>query len=127
MEPKSSLDGQSCATILRRMVNLKKKWRDRADFFKFYSKLREMLYLTPEYKNFLAEVRAKSVGMCVRSACSKRGRHVHHKVRVYADPLQAVDVSNGEYLCVGCHKKEHADGSGRVRAVFKKKKIKKFN
>jgi len=44
--------------------------------------------------------------MCER-VCGKKGRHVHHKVRVYDDPTLAVEPDNGEFLCVACHRKEH--------------------
>jgi len=44
--------------------------------------------------------------MCVRG-CGKKGRHVHHKIRVYDDPDLSLDPDNGEFLCIACHRKEH--------------------
>lgn len=78
----------------------------RKEFLKKWSKLRNLLYKTPEYQNFLREVRIRANYMCVRM-CGKKGRHVHHKVRVYDNPDLSVDPDNGEFLCISCHRKEH--------------------
>jgi 5-methylcytosine-specific restriction endonuclease McrA len=43
--------------------------------------------------------------MCQR--CDKKGREVHHKIRVYDDPSRALDVNNGELLCKRCHNLHH--------------------
>lgn len=93
------------------MVNLKKSWRDREEFLQLWGKLRSLLFDTPEYKAFRAEVIARASGRCQRNLCRKRGREVHHIITVYSDPMKAVDVTNGMYVCKACHKKEHIHGS----------------
>ena len=77
----------------------------REEFFKKWNKLRRLLYETPDYQMFLLEVRERAEGRCER--CSKPGREVHHKVRVYDDPSLSLDVNNGELLCKRCHKLHH--------------------
>lgn len=87
------------------MLRLKKLGH--RNFFEIWGTLREQLYRTPEYQQFLKEVRARSSYMCAALRCTRKGRHVHHKIRVYEDPTKAVDPDNGIFLCVPCHKKEH--------------------
>lgn len=103
--------------IIKRMVRLKQMRHSREEFFELWGKLRHLLYLTPEYKTWLVEVRNKTGHKCARENCTKRGRDCHHIIRVYSDPTKALDIDNGEYLCYTHHKKEHADGTGRVRHV----------
>jgi len=55
----------------------------------------------------MIEVRTRAMFRC--QTCSKPGRHVHHKIRVYDNPDLVVDPNNGAYLCVACHRKEHAE------------------
>jgi len=100
-----SIDPRSdVGKIVRRMKRL--KGSSCKDFYRKWGKLRRELYKTAAYKNFLLEVRTRAMFRCQQ--CSKPGRHVHHKVRVYDDPDRVIDVANGEYLCVACHRKEHA-------------------
>lgn len=101
------------AVILKRLVNAKKLYLGRTAFFEIWGKLRTMLYDTPEYKAFLCEVRGRCSHRCTK--CDRRGRHVHHIIRVYDDPLKALDPDNATFLCVPCHKKEHKNGTGRNR------------
>jgi len=94
-----------CNVIIKRLINLKKLGHK--DFFGIWNILRDQLYRTPEYQSFLKEVRMRSAYLCTGNRCSRKGRHVHHIVRVYEDPSKAVDISNGTFLCVSCHRKEH--------------------
>jgi 5-methylcytosine-specific restriction endonuclease McrA len=87
------------------LSRLKSKWHPPEEFFKKWNKYRKLLYETAEYQTLLAEVRARACGMCER--CQKRGREVHHKVRVYDDPSLALDPNNCEFLCRPCHTKHH--------------------
>ena len=90
------------------MKRLKSTFIPREEFLKKWSKLRQLLYKTPQYKAFLLEVRTRAGYKCQRDRCMKSGRHVHHKVRVYDNPDMCLDPANGEFLCVACHRKEHA-------------------
>jgi hypothetical protein len=100
-DPKSQ-----AARILRRLKRLKKSFVPRKEFLKKWAALRNALYKTAEYQCFLHEVRIRASYMCVRG-CGKKGRHVHHKIRVYDDPDLSLDPDNGEFLCIACHRKEH--------------------
>lgn len=88
------------------MKRLKTGYVPRKEFLQKWGRLRELLYKTPEYQSFLREVRIRALYECERG-CGKKGRHVHHKIRVYDDPDKSVDPQNGEFLCIGCHRKEH--------------------
>jgi 5-methylcytosine-specific restriction endonuclease McrA len=112
VDPKSD-----AGRIIKRLKRLKNSYCK--DFYRKWSNLRKELYKTGAYQLFLREVRIRAMYRCQR--CPKPGRHVHHKVRVYDDPDRALDVSNGEYLCVACHRKEHAEEktSGAQRATPK--------
>jgi 5-methylcytosine-specific restriction endonuclease McrA len=101
LDPKSKL-----AKLIRRMKRLKKRKMLSSEFFKKWKEVRLALYKTPEYQNFLFEVRTRAMFLCQRG-CGKKGRHVHHKVRVYDNPDLVVDIDNGEFLCIACHTKEH--------------------
>lgn len=100
LDPKSEV-----GRIVRRLQRLKGSYTK--DFYRKWSALRKELYKTGAYQLFLREVRIRALYRCQR--CSKPGRHVHHKVRVYDDPARVIDVTNGEYLCVACHRKEHTE------------------
>lgn len=82
------------------------------EFFALWGKLRKLLEKTPEYIEFRSIVKNSQSYLCT---CGKPGRQVHHMTRVYDDPTLAIDPDNGVYLCVKCHKKEHKDGSGKVK------------
>jgi 5-methylcytosine-specific restriction endonuclease McrA len=97
--------------LIRALVNLKKKWIGLEEFFKKWNKIRKLLYETAEYRAFLLEVRTRANGEC--HLCGKRGREVHHIVRVYDDPTKCLDVDNGMLLCIRCHKKQHTKGKDK--------------
>jgi 5-methylcytosine-specific restriction endonuclease McrA len=101
LDPKAKI-----SKIIRRLKRLKKKPMASVEFFKKWKEARNELYKTPEYQNFLREVRIRAMYLCQRG-CGKKGRHVHHKIRVYDNPDLVVDPKNGEFLCVACHNKEH--------------------
>ena len=103
--PSPALDPRSdIAKLIRRLKRLKSTSTN--DFYRKWSKLRKELYKTAAYQSFLLEVRTRAMFRC--QTCSKPGRHVHHKIRVYDNPDLVVDPNNGAYLCVACHRKEHA-------------------
>lgn len=91
--------------LIRALILLKKKYLGPELFFKKWNRIRKMLYDTPEYKAFLAEVRNRCEYRC--KVCGKVGREVHHIIRVYDDPNLCLDVDNAVLLCVKCHKKQH--------------------
>lgn len=92
--------------IVERMLRLKKASHPLKEFLKKWGALRRELYKTGDYQCFLREVRTRAMYLCERG-CGKKGRHVHHKIRVYDDPSKCVDCANAEFLCIGCHRKEH--------------------
>jgi hypothetical protein len=99
VDPKSEV-----GRIIRRLKRLKAGYTK--DFYRKWSALRKELYKTGTYQLFLREVRIRAMYRCQK--CAKPGRHVHHIERVYDNPDRVVDVTNGMYLCVACHRKEHA-------------------
>lgn len=102
LDPKSDI-----ARIIRKLQRLKKAaFKERIEFYKKWNKLREMLYNTVEYKDFLREIRERAGYRCEK--CASPGRQVHHKIRVYDNPTLCIDRSNGIYLCTKCHHKEHS-------------------
>jgi len=111
IDPKSKL-----AKLIRRMKRLKTRPLVSIEFFKKWKQVRLDLYKTPEYQSFLVEVRTRAMFFCERR-CGKKGRHVHHKVRVYDNPDLVVSASNGEFLCIACHNKEHRDENKKRKAA----------
>jgi 5-methylcytosine-specific restriction endonuclease McrA len=99
VDPKSEV-----GKIIRRLKRLKDGYHK--DFYRKWAKLRKELYKTGAYQIFLREVRIRAMYRCQR--CPKPGRHVHHIIRVYDNPDLVVDPNNAMYLCVACHRKEHA-------------------
>ena len=110
LDPKSTI-----ARLTRKLLRLKKSYIECEEFFKKWNKLRNLLYETPEYRDFLREVRERAGYRCERCPSTGRGE-VHHKIRVYDDPDLAIDNDNGEYLCKTCHNKEHGKTNGSRRA-----------
>jgi 5-methylcytosine-specific restriction endonuclease McrA len=98
----------SAQRIIAALIRCKRNFVPRAEFFAKWGRLRKRLYLTKEYNLFLSEVRFRASGMCQGIRCSRKGRHVHHVVRVYDDPSLALDPNNGMFLCVKCHKAIHS-------------------
>lgn len=102
IDPKSAV-----GKIIRRMNRLKKGFVPRTEFLRKWNKLRKELYETTEYKLFLVEVRTRANFNCQTDGCRGKGREVHHIIRVYDDPSLCVDPSNGMFLCLKCHRKQH--------------------
>lgn len=103
----SKLSAHALIEALHEIKTNRKFW-DKPKFFQKWNRIRRSLYLTTEYRNFLLEVRTRADGMCQGKKCFKKGRHVHHVVRVYDDPSRTLDCSNAVYLCVKCHHRIHA-------------------
>ena len=110
--------------IVRRMKCLKTRFAPRTEFLRKWNKLRRELYETTEYKLFLVEVRTRAGFMCQTDGCRKRGREVHHVIRVYDDPDLCIDPANGKFLCLACHRKQHKKeeprGAKRAESTSKK-------
>lgn len=99
----------SATLIIDAMVGLLESRRTkkvtRLTFLKVWGRLRRLLALTPEYARWRWSVRDRAGGACER--CAEPGNHAHHQVPVAHEPLRALDLSNGEYLCLRCHRAEH--------------------
>lgn len=95
--------------IIRAMVGLlearHQKKIGRVPFLKTWGKLRRLLALTPEYARWRWNVKNRAGGACER--CAEPGNHAHHKEPVARNPARALDLANGEYLCLRCHRAEH--------------------
>jgi hypothetical protein len=88
----------------------------RRQFMLRWDKLRKALFLTPEYQAFRAEVIKRAGGMC--QMCTKRtADHVHHPVQVSYAPERALDLTNGQAACVGCHEQHHRDARKAARTT----------
>jgi HNH endonuclease len=85
----------------------------RGSFLRTWTWLRRLLNLTDEYARWRWAVRQRAGAACER--CAEQGNHAHHKVPLAHDPDLALDPTNGEYLCVKCHKKHHrAESAARA-------------
>ena len=74
-----------------------------------YGELRTELASTVEYAEFHFALVTRAKGMCEREGCTATGRHVHHKKPVSRYPSKALEVDNGEYVCVECHQELHPE------------------
>lgn len=81
----------------------------RIKFLKTWTQLRRILNLTSEYAHWRWLVRERAGGACER--CAEPGNHAHHIEPLAYNPDRAVDPTNGEYLCVRCHRKHHREES----------------
>lgn len=78
------------------------------EWYKKWNKTRSALFDTPEYQIFRAEVILRAGGLC-QEYCGRRGKEVHHVIRVVDNPNKALDPNNGVFLCRKCHKEIHHD------------------
>lgn len=117
-DPVDIRNGISAAQIIAAMKGLLAARREqkisRPTFLRTWTWLRRLLNLTDEYARWRWHVRERAGGACER--CAEQGNHAHHRVQVVYDPDRAVDPTNGEYLCVGCHKKHHKQEAAARRA-----------
>lgn len=101
--------GISVDLIVRAMHGLLHSRREgkisRITFLKTWTRLRRILNLTPEYARWRWEVKTRAGGACER--CAEPGQHAHHVEPIAYNPDRALDDTNGEYLCVRCHRKHH--------------------
>lgn len=103
----SSIDIKVVVKELEGLLILRKGGRiSRPSFLKQWAVVRGKLDASPEYEAFRGDVISRAKGRCER-LCGRPGKHVHHKVQISRDPSKALDPSNGEYVCVECHKSSH--------------------
>lgn len=97
--------------ILTKMEALREKRRtqkvSRRSFLLSWGKLKKKLCLTPEWELLRKAAARQANGYCQAPNCKQRGIQVHHVVPVAFSPERTFDLTNVQWLCVECHKKEH--------------------
>jgi hypothetical protein len=62
---------------------------------------------TRDYRIWRRAVLERDNHTCVSCGCKDGTLHVHHIISISDDITKALDISNGETLCIKCHQKEH--------------------
>lgn len=73
-------------------------------FWRRYFGLRKLFYFSPEWR----AVKPEGPKVCAVRASHKGRIDRHHKVKIFDNPLLALDPKNLQWLCRRCHKREHA-------------------
>jgi len=102
------LHPMSAPAIIQKMEDLLERRRlvtlTRREFLAQWRSLRDSLYNTRGYQEFVSAVWEKYDGICCE--CGEAGTEVHHKIRVAIQPSLALSVSNGRLLCSDCHDRQ---------------------
>lgn len=93
--------------VIKELTALKDRqnYLARDKWYKSWSRWRNALAETREYRLFRAKVIVRAEGLCEQ--CSEDGEHVHHIIPVYKDLDLCVSSDNGRLLCINCHNEEH--------------------